>query len=728
MDINDLLYTNKFISNQEITPQVIEENSKRDGYFQRHLRGQNNVKKYRNQNLRTNDQININKNLVQPWPAPDRKNPQPVLSAMGQDIISDKYLVEKKTVINIDSRDRDITLYNICNNYQVLLPRVFNNISNISIKSIQMPNSIPPVNETNNLFSWIIPTYSDIFLTRQVYSIYPFLKSVTLEQINAGMVPFRTYFNETPSTYNTAMLYGFYNTIQFRQQFLDTLNTTPRYETDAISQVFVPDSSNYNHFYMSLNPATHHVSLVNRFYISPVLAVQTFGPRSTSSNDDIFYHFKETTFGTFDPNAVYILVQNSQLQDTFDNIHTNPTTDYLNVFPIVCSDLKRIGGMPSSGLNLTNFFSFNLKFVAPVNQEHNYYKIYDKLKINNQVYYRFQLYVKNLETRLIVAPTFTETQIFNPAIASVVNVSCRTSGGSYTCSINPDCYVNNYSGLIEAQLEDTYSFPNFGFAYPYQFNYEGVNADDINKLDPSKCINSDGTVNTILRLLGWPIIENNALVIQPNGPIKFIQRNIDNILDSLQNFSSIPSQDTYKKSGNLIYTPNILPQRLLPIEKLPSGEYIFRSAPYIFLRVILPDINVEEYPVTLIKPYGGKAASSVDIYYKNPAVFQNFISSINDYFLIKDVNFLTAKIPLNVVATNNITTPIENAEMNFQDKYVNNVSNLIIHFLDYTGKIINPRSDHSFVIEITEIHTVLKDTKQDSRINIVNTNGYVPTG
>jgi hypothetical protein len=727
-DINDLLYTNTFLSEETITPEVIQENAKGDAYFQRNLQSRNNVKQYINRNLRTGDQVNVNKNLVHPWPAPDRKNPNPMLSEFGQDVTSDKYLVQKITTINIDSRDRNYNNFNIPNNYEIFLPQVFNNVSRIKLKSIQIPNCIPPVNETNNLFSWIVPSYDDIFNTRQVYFLYPFLKSVTLEQIHTGMLPFKSYFNETQSKYTAAMLYGFYNTIQFRQQFLDTLNTVPRYETDAISQVYVPDSSNYNHFYMSLNPATHHVSLVNRFYISPVLAVQTFGPRATSSNDDIFYHFKETTFGTFDPNAVYILVQNSQLQETFDHIHTNPATDYLNMFPIVCSDIKRIGGMPSSGLNLSNFFSVNLSYTAPVNNEHNYYKIYDKLKINNQVYYRFQLYIKNPASQLVVAPTFTETQIYNPAIASVVNVSCQTNFG--TCSTNPNCYVNNYSGIIEAELENTYSFPNFGFAYPFQINYEGVNVDDINRLDPTKCTNYDGTVNTIVRLLGWPVIETNALVIQPNGPIKFIQRNTDNILDSVQNFSNIPSNLTYEPISSALYTPNILPQNLLPIEKLPSGEYQFRSATYIFMRIIIPDINVDEYPVTLIKPYGGRSTNNLDVYYKNPAIFQNFAAGANSgsYFLTKDVNGLYAKIPLNVVATNNISTPINHAEMIFQDKYVNNISNITVQFLDYSGKIINPRSDHSFELEFTEIHTILKDTKQDSRINIVNTNGYIPHG
>jgi hypothetical protein len=728
MDPNDLLYTNSLISNEEITPDVIQENAVRDNFFQEYLKNQNNIGRYLRNNLRDTDAINVNKNIASVWPAPDRKNQQPILSEFAQDMTSNKYLVEKITNVAIDSRDRDTNIYNIANNYQIMLPQVFNNVAKIKLKSIQIPNCIPPVNETNNLFSWVIPSYDDIFNTRQVYSLYPFLKSNTLERIYTGMAPYRTYFNETQSKYSVAMLYGFYNTTQFRQQFLDTLNTTPRYETDAISQVFVPDSSNYNHFYMSLNPATHHVSIINRFYISPVLAIQTFGPRATSSNDDIFYYFKETTFGTFDPNAVYILVQNSQLQETFDHIHTNPTTDYLNVFPIVCSDLKRIGGISSDGLNLANFFSFNLKNIAPVNNDHNYYKIYDKLKINNQVYYRFQLYIKDPTTKLIVAPTFTETQIYNPAIASVVNITCRTNGGSYICSDNPNCYVNNFSGLVESELENIYAFPNFGFAYPFQINYEGVNDDDYNKLDPTKCVNYDGSVNTIVRLLGWPVIETNTLVIQPNGPIKFIQRNIDNILDSVENFASIPPNLTYQQPRVPIYQQNIFPTNLLPLEKTPSGDYQFRSAPYLFLRILIPEMNIQEYPVTLIKPYGGKSTRSLDVYYKNPAVMQNYLPTINNYFLTKDSNLLMAKIPMNVIYTNNITVDLENAEMIFQDKYMNNISSLIIQLTDYTGKIINPRSEHSFVLEITELITVLKETKQDSRINITNTNGYVKNG
>jgi hypothetical protein len=69
------------------------------------------------------------------------------------------------TSVTIDSRDRDTNKYSKPNKYQVFLNKEFENIEKIELISTEIPNTIEPVNISNNKIKWTNISYDDFILT-----------------------------------------------------------------------------------------------------------------------------------------------------------------------------------------------------------------------------------------------------------------------------------------------------------------------------------------------------------------------------------------------------------------------------------------------------------------------------------------------------------------------------------------------------------------------------------
>ena len=63
------------------------------------------------------------------------------------------------------------------NNYFINLGKEFINIYKIKLIDLNIPNTIPPVNTSNNIISWIYPTANMLNYTNSSTSLYPFLTS-----------------------------------------------------------------------------------------------------------------------------------------------------------------------------------------------------------------------------------------------------------------------------------------------------------------------------------------------------------------------------------------------------------------------------------------------------------------------------------------------------------------------------------------------------------------------
>ena len=73
----------------------------------------------------------------------------------------ERYYKERVTMVNIDSRHRDTSLYEYQNHYKISLPRTFSNIKSIQFKSSEFVNTqntirALPTSKANNKIHWYV--------------------------------------------------------------------------------------------------------------------------------------------------------------------------------------------------------------------------------------------------------------------------------------------------------------------------------------------------------------------------------------------------------------------------------------------------------------------------------------------------------------------------------------------------------------------------------------------
>ena len=83
--------------------------------------------------------------------------------------------VERTVSVNIDSRDRDVTLYPKASSFEVLLKKPFQNVRKVALTSTELPNTDDVIKESpassrNNVISWVNMEDADIGFP--VYSAY----------------------------------------------------------------------------------------------------------------------------------------------------------------------------------------------------------------------------------------------------------------------------------------------------------------------------------------------------------------------------------------------------------------------------------------------------------------------------------------------------------------------------------------------------------------------------
>jgi hypothetical protein len=90
-----------------------------------------------------------------------------------------RYIREVKTLVSVDSRDRNIVAYPSPNNFKIFLGRTFYNTRSIRLASIEFPNTNAVINRTNNKIVWINQEDIDDNIIDTVTQSYP-LYSVEL--------------------------------------------------------------------------------------------------------------------------------------------------------------------------------------------------------------------------------------------------------------------------------------------------------------------------------------------------------------------------------------------------------------------------------------------------------------------------------------------------------------------------------------------------------------------
>ena len=82
-----------------------------------------------------------------------------------------------KTLISIDSRDRDKVKYPLPSNFDIFLGKTFYNVREVRLVSIEFPNTNAVINNKNNLIYWINKEDIDLDVIDNITNTYPVYKT-----------------------------------------------------------------------------------------------------------------------------------------------------------------------------------------------------------------------------------------------------------------------------------------------------------------------------------------------------------------------------------------------------------------------------------------------------------------------------------------------------------------------------------------------------------------------
>jgi len=136
IDETDLLATNSFIQKPLLDDISNELNSRFREYYERELKKE--------------DESRI-RNIVSAGSVPE-----------GDDIVhinkaklgGKRRLIERKTIVSIDSRDRNKAIYSKPNYFKIFLGRSFYNVKSVALVSLEFPNTDAVINSSNNGVYW----------------------------------------------------------------------------------------------------------------------------------------------------------------------------------------------------------------------------------------------------------------------------------------------------------------------------------------------------------------------------------------------------------------------------------------------------------------------------------------------------------------------------------------------------------------------------------------------
>lgn len=161
MEPTDKLFTNTFISTNVVTDRTQDEYDKFRRDFKNYWIEKNAVQELASigengidASLSINDLLNTNKIDFEP-----SDGQETFLQQQAEEETEERTFKTRKTLVNIDSRDRDISIYPDENHYKIELNRQFTNVKMVQLRSTEFPNSEQLIRESppsraNNKIYW----------------------------------------------------------------------------------------------------------------------------------------------------------------------------------------------------------------------------------------------------------------------------------------------------------------------------------------------------------------------------------------------------------------------------------------------------------------------------------------------------------------------------------------------------------------------------------------------
>ena len=233
----------------------------------------------------------------------------------------------------------------------------------------------------------------------------------------------------------------------------------------------------------------------------------------------------------------------------------------------------------------------------------------------------------------------------------------------------------------EIERYNCYQYPIIGKALSTRLLYEPVDKQTNKEIDTScdEVCEPNYVWNSILSLLGFDM--------DPSGcQFKYVHCN------------TVPTNDE-------------VPFRLLNIERVSNGDYLFRSDDYILMKIGVPFQPRELTGGNLVKVRNPNPNDLA----QNPTLY----SCDGDR---PDSTNLFAYVRLNSIGGNR-SNEFDANPLYFYNRALDKVNSIFVQFTNRDGVPLRLKQDHHFTIEINEIQDVLQHTNMDSRHGDYNFTG-----
>lgn len=519
--------------------------------------------------------------------------------------------------------------------------------------------------------------------------VFTNIKEIRLEDISInGMIPsLTTYSNrliwEYPTTGDTATIEpfapigeltdnkvilsgvlneGFYSVSGLKVEFEDCLRGV-LHEAEFVNGMV----GSAHHFDVNVDTRGHLVYIVNRLEEYRIVAIQVL----VDDGQDVFAGYSDGGGADLScPTGFYIVVEGQFGDD--------------NGFPLVITDYgnENNGRLPVD-VNYTLFWRAGLTIMGV-----SEYMYVDTLTIGGRMFYRYKM-------------------------------TMGDSGRVYTENVNVVYSRDVQSVLENGGIAGWMSGVGMGVggiigrALPFRMVYKRSQIDeDICQLEP---LNVDGSINTVLSVLGWNV-ENDViggvdpcyvplLIGEEQGPTelpyRYVHINVESFGEEEVGYSALME-------------PGALPPRLLNIENV-DGEHWFRSDDYIFLRLVFEE-DQSEIGTQIIQAGAVNAGvddNDVSLYYYNVGCGVNPGQRLQR----KGLDNIFAKIDLTVLPGNNINSVesfISN-ELNFKNEQMTRLERVGVQFLDREGRLLNMRGNHHFTLLFISKRNTLENILMNTR-------------
>ena len=733
MNSDDLLYTNTFLSSNVLSPSEIKDQTKNYGRFKNYIEKTSisDTKKYQENSDYETSLINLQKSNMKPWPIHNKKNHYPILSSSTEDLVSNRYKKEIVTKVNIDSNNRDISVYSNSNDFAIPLNKVFNNIKKIVLNDINFKNVNQPITNQNNNLAFQFADEASLLENSYDSIILPVPSST--RPIPYSSLPNAVFSNSmgynekcvvSSLVYQTSVIPGFYTVQTLLAEIRRATSTVLHGQnmTTDLPIVEQPYNANIkrintpNLFSFQINPISSVVRIVNRMEEIDLLAVQTFSPYETNfAQNDIFYSYSSQTLPyQLDTTLIYFLLPMNQ--DTTQQYYENINCLYqCNPFPLVITDfVSNIGNIDFNLFNYTCFFDVNIYlkngYMETEMESISYYKFIDTITLGTTSFLRFGFHLStgnvngmtyNTAGKTVI-PCITDNLVFSKAIDKYL----QSKSTVYLYETVPQ------TGKIGRSLLFRWIFDIDATGTYINFEIETTNEKQ----------------RSLLHVLAFSIANQtwNLYTSQTAGGFKFVHTNLqDTYINSttISNLTSITAPITSNS-----------PDLALNLQCI-NGTYTFISNSYIYLKISF-DGSTSNLRDELINACSNQQTEYNQVYinsrYFNVGIGQDY-TAIPDYMnnLIlykKDQSGLLAKIMVSTIAGNydvvqsNIIN--NNSYYIHYDDVLNNVSQVSIQLYDPDFRLLEIPNDFNFTMEIHEIQDVLKETLINSKTNGVSSTGH----